>query len=34
MADPRYIEAITTNPDLESLLLHPDTGAQPGMRVK
>lgn len=25
-ADPRYIEAITTNPDLESLLLHPESG--------
>jgi predicted O-methyltransferase YrrM len=26
MADPRYIEAITTNPKLESLLLHRHTG--------
>jgi predicted O-methyltransferase YrrM len=26
MADPRYVKAITTNPDLETLLLHKESG--------
>jgi len=32
-ADPRYVEAITTNPDLETLFLHMD-GAGVGVTLK